>query len=71
MRRVQSKLATMSQAGDSPRLTAFDYNERLVITAAIRLYMIDLVSGPFHARREEELQQCQQIAAHFALDATN
>ena len=70
MRQVQSKLVTMSQSVDPMSLTTFDYNERLVITAAIRLHIIDLMAAPFYIKREEELQTCQQIAAHFALDTS-
>ena len=68
MKQVNSKLDTMSQCASLLYLTTFDYNERVVITAAIHLYTINLMSSPSCPEREEELAKCQQIAAYFALN---
>lgn len=68
MRRVNDKLATMSQsAGLITGPTAFDYNERIVLATAIHLYVVDLLAAPSPVRREEELAPCRQIE-RFALD---
>lgn len=67
MKQVNGKLAAMSgSAGFITGSTAFDYNERIVLATAIRLYAVDLLATPSHAQREEELAACWQIE-RFAL----
>lgn len=66
MNRVKSKLDAMSRPISHMRLTTFDYNERLVLAAAMELYMLDLHVFPATSQRARELHQCQQIVAYFA-----
>ena len=67
MQQVNVKLETMQTAIGSAYLTAFDYNEKIVLATAIQMYILDLLTGPSNASRQKELQQCQQIE-RFALD---
>src|SRR5690348_222303 len=67
MNQVKGKLDAMRASVGSLCLTPFDSNEKIVIATAIQLYTVDLLSVPFHARQERELQACRQIA-RFALD---
>lgn len=67
MNRVKGKLDAMSTSVGLMCLTTFDYNEKIIIAAAIQLYTFDLLSTPSHSQRERELQKCRQIA-RFALD---
>lgn len=67
MQQVNGKLDTMKILVGAICLTTFDYNEKIVIAAAIHLYMVDLLSVPSDSRRQRELQQCQRIK-RFALD---
>jgi hypothetical protein len=67
MQQVNGKLDTMKISVGAICLTAFDYNEKIVLAAAIHLYIVDLLSVPSDTQRQRELQQCQQIK-RFALD---
>lgn len=66
MRQVNGKLAAMNTSVGVICLTTFDYNEKIVLAAAIRLYALDLISVPSDAQHDKELQKCRQIE-HFAL----
>ncbi len=68
MQRVKGKLAAMKQSVGLLCVTTFDYNEKIIITEAIRLYVLDLLSLPSDARRARQLHQCYQIATHFAVE---
>ncbi len=67
MQQVNSKLAAMATSVGMMCLTSFDYNEKMVLAAAIQLYMLDLLVASASSQREKELQRCQQIM-RFALD---
>jgi hypothetical protein len=67
IQRVNDKFKAMSLSGDSPCLTTFDYNEKLVLAAAIRLYILDLLANPSPAQQEGKLKKSRQIE-RFALD---
>ncbi len=67
MRQVNSKLEAMRTSADLMCLTTFDYNEKIVLAAAIRLYIVELLATPFGSQRQRELQQCRGIE-WFALD---
>lgn len=67
MQQVEGKLGAMRASVGTMCLTAFDYNEKLVIATAIRLYMVDLRTASVSSQRERELKRCQRIMG-FALD---
>lgn len=67
MRHINGKLETMRASVGLMNLTTFDYNEKIVLAAAIQLYTLDLLAVPLDARRQRELQQYQHIE-RFALD---
>lgn len=67
MQQVKGKLAAMKQSVGLLCLTTFDYNEKIMISEAIRLYVFDLLSLPSDSRRARQLHQCYQIAAYFAV----
>jgi len=67
MQQIKGKLEAMRTSVSLMSLTAFDYNEKIVLAAAIQLYTLDLLAVPPNARSQRELQQCQHIE-RFALD---
>jgi hypothetical protein len=67
VQQVKSKLDAMRASVGSMCLTGFDYNEKIVIAAAIQLYMADLRAASVSAQREKDLRRCQRIM-RFALD---
>jgi hypothetical protein len=67
MQQVNGKLEAMRASGGLMCLTTFDYNEKIVLAAAIRLSILDLLAVPFDMKRQKELQQCRLIE-RFALD---
>jgi hypothetical protein len=71
MERVKSKLDAMRTSVGRMVLTTFDYNEKVLLVAAIQMYSYDLSLLPSNPKREKELKQCRQIAAHFAPGLSN
>lgn len=69
MQQINARLAAMRRAAASGEMytTTFDYNEKVVIAAAIQLHMVELLGLPASPQREQELQDCRQIMC-FALD---
>lgn len=67
MKQVNGKLDAMSMSVGLMCLTTFDYNEKIILATAIRLYILDLLSTPLSSQREKELRKCRQIE-RFALD---
>ena len=67
MQRVNGKLEAMRTSVGLLCLTTFDYNEKIVLAAAIQLYMLDVLATPLNAGRQRELHQCRKIE-RFALD---
>jgi hypothetical protein len=67
VQQVKSKLDAMRASVGTMCLTGFDYNEKLVIAAAIQLYMVDLRAASASSQREREMRRCQRIM-RFALD---
>jgi hypothetical protein len=70
VQRVNGKLDAMRTTVGVTCLVTFDYNEKIVLAAAIRLYALELISAPSDAQRDKELQKCRQIE-HFALAHLN
>ncbi len=68
MQQVKAKLAAMRRSVGLLCLITFDYNERILICAAIRLYVLHLLSLPADPQRARQLQQCYQIATYFAVE---
>lgn len=66
MQVVNGKLDTMSRSVGALCLTTFDYNEKLVIATAIRLYTLELLAAPVTVQQERKLKECKQIE-RFAL----
>jgi hypothetical protein len=64
MQQINRKLETMQT---SVGLATLDYNEKIVLAAAIQLYTLDLFAVPLNASSQKELRQCQQIE-RFALE---
>lgn len=67
MLRVNGKLEAMRTSVGLLCLTTFDYNEKIVLAAAIQMHMLGLTASPLDTRRQRELQQCRKIE-RFALD---
>jgi hypothetical protein len=65
MERVNEKLHLMSSSAGLLRLTTFDYNEKIVIAAAIKQYEVAILFNPLTAEKRKELRVCKQIG-HFA-----
>jgi hypothetical protein len=68
IQQVNEKLDAMWTSVGVMCLTRFDYNEKIVIAAAIQLYMLELMAVSVSPQREKELQRCQQLM-RFALDS--
>jgi hypothetical protein len=66
MQRVKGKLDAMSASVGRMVLTTFDYNEKVILVAAIQMYRFELSLQPVSLKREKELQRCRQITAYFA-----
>jgi hypothetical protein len=66
LQRVKSKLDAMSTSVGRMVLTTFDYNEKIILVAALQMYRYDLSLQPVSSKREKELKQCEQITAYFA-----
>ncbi|HEU5377872.1 MAG TPA: hypothetical protein VFV38_20805 [Ktedonobacteraceae bacterium] len=67
MQQVTGKLEAMSLSVGAVCLTTFDYNEKLVLAAAIRLYIFDLLATPSTAQQERKLERSRRIE-RFALE---
>jgi hypothetical protein len=67
---VKGKLEVMSRSLGLRCLVTFDYNEKLMLGAAIQLYIANLLFSPLNAKLARVLHQCRQIAAYFAVDHT-
>jgi hypothetical protein len=67
IQQVNGKLDAMKVSVGAICLTPFDYNEKIVLAAAIHLYTVNLFAGPSDSQRQRELHTCQQIK-RFALD---
>ncbi|HET8843006.1 MAG TPA: hypothetical protein VFN35_16200 [Ktedonobacteraceae bacterium] len=64
---VKAKLANMKQSVGETLLTTFDYNEKVVITQALRMYSLDLLSMPPGTKRDRELRQCRHISSGLSV----
>ncbi len=68
IRQIKEKLALMKQSTGFTPLTSFDYNEKFLLTQALRAYSIVLLSLPVTSRQIRDIEQCQRIAAYFEAD---
>lgn len=66
--RVKGKLEAMKQSIGALCLITFDYNEKLILVQAIRMYLVDLVTSPRSAQRAKELSSCRKLLAQFRVD---
>jgi hypothetical protein len=66
MESVKRKLHLMRTSVGALCLTTFDYNEKLVLAAAMKQYVIDIMDEPETANKWRKLQLCQQVE-QFAL----
>jgi hypothetical protein len=66
MERLKGKLDAMRTSVGRMVLTTFDYNEKIILVAAIQMYCYNLSLLPATPRRERALHQCEQITAYFA-----
>ncbi len=65
MKRVKGKLDAMKKSAGFMCLTTFDYNEKLLLAQALRMYSIALSFSPANDRQAREIWQCRRIAAYF------
>lgn len=65
VKQVKGKLDNMKTSVGLICLTSFDYNEKVVLIQALRLYSFLLLSLPVNAQQAREIRQCQRIAAYF------
>ena len=62
MQEVSRKLAEMRASVGVLSLTTFDYNEKIVLAAALQLYTLDLLATPVSPQRERALKHCRRLA---------
>lgn len=62
---VKSKLAVMRSSASLPHLIGFDYNEKIILIHALRLYCMYLLSFPQDAPHIELIRICLRLAALF------
>lgn len=65
---VKSKLAMLKRSVGLPSLIGFDYNEKVILVHALRLYCMSLLSFPQNAQRTQLIRACLRLAAMFAAD---
>jgi hypothetical protein len=63
MRQVNGKLDTMSKLVTQTYITTFDYNEKIILSTAIRLYLSDHLIVPSSPERDHESALCWQVLA--------
>jgi hypothetical protein len=68
MQQIKGKLAALQRSVNVLGLTAFDYNERIILTQAVRMYMLELLSAPQTAKNARELSLCRALIACFRVD---
>jgi hypothetical protein len=68
MQRVKGKLDAMRTSVGHMIVTTFDYNEKVILVAAIQMYRFELSLLPASLKREKERKQCERITAYFAPD---
>ena len=66
MNQVKDKLEEMSTSVGLMCLTTFDYNEKIVLVAAIQLYIFDLNFLSSTPQSVKKLQQCRKIVTYFS-----
>jgi hypothetical protein len=62
---VREKFRSMNTLG-SMLLTTFDYNERLIVAAAVEMYLFDVWALPPGPARTRKIQQCGYIQTGFS-----
>lgn len=70
IRQVKEKLERMKNAVGLAGLTSFDFNEKIIVVYALRLYSFVLASSPVSAQQAELIRQCLHIATSFEADNT-
>jgi hypothetical protein len=60
---VNGKLERMRKPVSMTTITAFDYNEKIVLSTAIQLYIAHLLFASPHSHQEHELAACRQLLA--------
>jgi len=65
IKQVKGKLDSMKKSVGQICLTSFDYNEKILLIQALRLYSFLLLSLPMNTQQTREIGQCQRIAAYF------
>lgn len=62
---VKSKLTALKQSVGLPPLIGFDYNEKIILTSALRLCCMSLLSTPQDAQGAEQIRECLRLVALF------
>ena len=65
---VKDKLENMQRSASPMSLTTLDYNEKIILTQAIKLYIVEVSTFPSNAQRALELQMCWQMMNSFKTD---
>ncbi len=68
VKQVKAKLNGMKAEAETGhvRVVPFDYNEKVLLVAAIQMYLSDLNMQHATPRQAWEVEQCRKIAAYFA-----
>ena len=63
VQQVNGKLDTMSNLVTQTYITTFDYNEKIILSTAIRLYLLDHLIVPSSPEHDHESALCWQVLA--------
>ncbi|HEU5383055.1 MAG TPA: hypothetical protein VFV38_47240 [Ktedonobacteraceae bacterium] len=68
LHQVKGKLAAMKQSIGALCLITFDANEKVMLTAALRLYLLELIALPRTPQRAKALSACRKLLAQFRVE---
>ncbi|HZR43964.1 MAG TPA: hypothetical protein VFB12_27870 [Ktedonobacteraceae bacterium] len=64
VRQIKARLVAMQR---SASLTVFDYNERVILTQAIRMYMLEVAIASQTTENARTLVVCRKLIAYFSV----
>ncbi|HEU5375775.1 MAG TPA: hypothetical protein VFV38_10080 [Ktedonobacteraceae bacterium] len=68
LHQVKGKLTAMKQSIGALCLITFDANEKVILTAALRLYLLELIALPRTPQRAKALSACHKLLAQFRVE---
>lgn len=68
LQQIKGKLEAMKQSIGALCLITFDANEKVILTAALRLYLLELIAAPRSPRRAKALSACYKLLAQFQIE---